>query len=136
MLILLGCSVVFLTYTYVDGQWRFFYDAEIRKFSVCDADQKPYKGNIIKVSSQEGPNLLYVCGIFETSVPTSLTLLLYKEKDNEFIYIYDEVYRDVDQGRFSFEVFLPENETSGTYTVDLQLMRKVIATTNFSIINH
>lgn len=135
ILLCFGCSVIFLTYSYFDGQWRFFYDAEIKNFSVCDANQKPYKGNMIKASSIEEPKLLYVCGILETSVPTSLTLLLHKEIDNEFIYIYDEVYREVEQGNFSLELLLPEKKTTGKYKVTIQFMRKVIATTEFTVID-
>ena len=134
IILCLICSVIFLVYTYLDGQWRFSYHAKIENFSVCNADQSVSEKNFIEIKPQAlKANQVYVCGTFETSVPTSLTLLLYKNLDEKPVYVYDKVFRDVKQGDFSFEVLLPEEDITGTYRVDVQFMRSVIATTEFTI---
>ena len=134
MILFLIFSIIISVYAYLVGQWRFSVHVEITDFSVCDEYLTVPEENIIEIdsdASKPNNNYINVCGYIESTFPADFRLLVYKDSRKTPVSI---VFHDIESGNFSLKLPLPEEDIAGTYRVEVERRRSVIATTEFTII--
>ena len=105
-------------------------DVKITNFGVCDnLDPREYK--IIQEISRFKA-YIYICGYLETPAPVQLSIYLYKEPENEFLYSnpVDEKFKD---GFFYELIEFTRMPEKGQYRIDVYYFRNVIAKISFKV---
>lgn len=135
MILCLILTTIIVIYAYLVGQWRFSYDVKITDFSVCDEISTIPNASVIEIDSDAingNNNQINICGYLESDFPADFRLLVYKDSRKTPVSI---VFHDIDSGNFSLKIPLSEEDITGTYKVEVERRRSVIATTEFIIIN-
>lgn len=117
----------------IPGGTRTSRDARVDKLGVCLEENDP-ESQLTKKVITLNKETIYICGELSTSIPTSLTIYIFREGRRKAIFT-NPISEVFDNGPFYSQVPVEELKPPGNYQVTASIARIITGRTEFQIID-